>query len=501
VPLGKGIRNLVLAGVYWLPRPGWWVFVASLVLVAWAATGYVRALTPVTLVVDGVSQQVHTRRTTVGALLDDAGIAWTGWDRIAPEPGAAVRSGMAIEVWHAHPVTVVADGTTRTVYTHSQRVDEILGQAGLALRASDELWVNGARMTAGGILSEPQARPLRAASSRGAQRSTPLTISHIEVRRATLIHVSDNGVEQTIRTMSDTIGQALLEAGILLYLGDRVYPDLGAPVTAGLHVRIRRGTPVSVAVDGRVLRTRTHAATVEEVLAELGISLVGKDLVIPPPDAGVADPLHIQVVRVAERALIEQEEIPFQTEWIADPALELDQRRVDNVGAPGIRRRRYKAVYHDGAEVARHLEDEWVAWEPQSRQIAYGTRIIVRTLETPDGPIEYWRRIRVFLTSYTEATCGKAPDHPWYGLTRLGWKMRHGIIAVDPKVIRLRTPLYVPGYGRGVAGDTGGLIKGKHIDLGYDVDNFIWYYEWGYVYLLTPVPPASEIPWILPDYP
>jgi 3D (Asp-Asp-Asp) domain-containing protein len=72
---------------------------------------------------------------------------------------------------------------------------------------------------------------------------------------------------------------------------------------------------------------------------------------------------------------------------------------------------------------------------------------------------------------------------------------------VDPQVIRLRSAVYVPGYGKGIAGDTGGLINGRHVDLGYDVENITWHYEWGYVYLLTPVPSSSQIPWILPDSP
>ena len=79
--------------------------------------------------------------------------------------------------------------------------------------------------------------------------------------------------------------------------------------------------------------------------------------------------------------------------------------------------------------------------------------------------------------------------------------MRQGIIAVDPTVIRLRSELYVPSYGLGVAGDTGGMIKGRHIDLGFEVDGYIHYWQWGEVYVLTPVPPASQISWILPDWP
>ena len=49
--------------------------------------------------------------------------------------------------------------------------------------------------------------------------------------------------------------------------------------------------------------------------------------------------------------------------------------------------------------------------------------------------------------------------------TFLGFKMRRGLVAVDPKVIPLRSRLYVQGYGYGYAADTGSAIKGNRIDL------------------------------------
>jgi len=76
----------------------------------------------------------------------------------------------------------------------------------------------------------------------------------------------------------------------------------------------------------------------------------------------------------------------------------------------------------------------------------------------------------------------------YYGYTALGMKMRFGIVAVDPNVIPMRTEVYVPGYGVGFAGDTGGAIYGRRIDLGYDDDNLVLWYKWVDVYLLTPVP-------------
>jgi 3D (Asp-Asp-Asp) domain-containing protein len=43
----------------------------------------------------------------------------------------------------------------------------------------------------------------------------------------------------------------------------------------------------------------------------------------------------------------------------------------------------------------------------------------------------------------------------------VGW----GAIAVDPSVIPLGARIGVPGYGLGVAADTGGAIVGARIDL------------------------------------
>jgi len=501
----KGLRNLFTALFRGLPVPGMWIGMALIALMVYWGIGYIGQLLPVTLVVDGVPTQMRTHCATVGELLDDVGITLSETDRVLPAPDTAIQANMVINVEHARAVTITVRQVTAsssrqwTLYTHAQTLDDLLQEADLTLGPHDRLEVNGQAVWHAG--NEP-SMPGRALSSRGQRAPDAAPITQIEIERALRIQVHDGPLTQTLYTTADTVGAALQEAGLLVYLGDRIYPPLDAPLTPGQHVYIQRGKWLFVDVDGCTLRTRTHADTVQAALAEAGVALVGADFTLPAPETPIQDGLHVRVVRVTEATIIEQTEIPFLTEWIPDPTLELDRRRVDNPGANGITRRRYKAIYHDGHEVERYLEDEWTALEPQTRRIAYGTKIVVRTLETEDGQtIEYWRRLRVFLTSYTEATCGKAPGDPWYGITRIGWKMRHGIIAVDPQVIPMLTEIYVPGYGRGIAADTGGMIKGMHIDLGHEVDNFKMYYWWGYAYLLTPVPPANKIRWILPDFP
>lgn len=71
-------------------------------------------------------------------------------------------------------------------------------------------------------------------------------------------------------------------------------------------------------------------------------------------------------------------------------------------------------------------------------------------------------------TAYTDNV---ASQGKWVGQTATGMKPQVGVIAVDPKVIPLGTKLYVEGYGNCIAGDTGGAIKGRRLDLFYNTQS------------------------------
>jgi 3D (Asp-Asp-Asp) domain-containing protein len=51
------------------------------------------------------------------------------------------------------------------------------------------------------------------------------------------------------------------------------------------------------------------------------------------------------------------------------------------------------------------------------------------------------------------------------GATASGAEPGWGTVAVDPAVIPLGTRMNVPGYGDGVAADTGAAVRGHMIDL------------------------------------
>ena len=69
---------------------------------------------------------------------------------------------------------------------------------------------------------------------------------------------------------------------------------------------------------------------------------------------------------------------------------------------------------------------------------------------------------------YVSATAYSAQDPGNSTRTVAGTLVRRGVIAVDPNVIPMGTRVFIPGYGEAVAEDTGGAIKGNHIDIAFD---------------------------------
>ncbi len=451
------------------------VALVILVVVGGLAATYQADAVPVTLIVDGEARPVRTHQQTVGALLLDAGLTLRPEDIVEPAPETSLQPGMTVSVSRARPVTIQADGRTWTVWTHAKTADQILSENGISLQPADRVTMTSCESAATAACAGDWIRVVRA---------VPLTLH-------------EDGRTVSFLTSAPTVGQALEGLGLALYRADRVRPDLGQPVSAGMHIYLERSRPVTVLVDGKTIRTRTHRSRVGEVLADLGIVLVGQDYTDPPPDTPLGEETVVQVIRVAEIFVVQQEPIPYSVRWQADPELEIDHRRLIQEGAAGILQRRWRVRYENGAEVARALEDEYVAVPPTDKIIGYGTQIVVRQLETPEGTVEYWRVIRMLATSYSASTAGVLKTAPYYGRTRLGLPMQKGIVAVDPRVIPLRSRVYVPGYGIGLAADTGGAIKGRRIDLGYNDDDLILWYRWVDVYILTPVPPPDQIPYIL----
>jgi len=479
------------------------------------ALGLQRTSSSVVVEVDGERFQVNTHASTIGAALENAGVDVYPEDVVIPALDTLLQPGDTVRVQRARPVVLSVDGRSYEVRTQAKTIEGLLAEQAVTLGPADEVWYDGRLVEPDMPLVNGSA--VREVSSRGGARTAAVLRNAagqasgpapevaaaplISLRRAAEITLDDGGVTTTLHTTLSTVGQVLQANGLTLYMGDEIRPGMQEPVATGLLVQILRSAPVSIEVDGRTIRTRTRAVDVAGVLGQESITLVGLDTVEPALDIPLEPGMQIRVTRVHQEYEFEFDAVPFETELVPDPKVEIDNIRLLREGQVGLTKRRYRVVYENGQEVGRVLEDEWHSQPPLTKTVAYGTKIVVRTLDTPDGPMEYWRKMRVYVTSYKPSSTGKSKDHPRYGYTRLGIFLRRGIVATDPKVIPLRTWMYVPGYGKAKAGDTGGGVKGKFVDLGFGDDDYESWHWWMDVYLLTPVPPASDIRWILPDHP
>ncbi|MGF9964040.1 SH3 domain-containing protein [Bacillus rhizoplanae] len=79
------------------------------------------------------------------------------------------------------------------------------------------------------------------------------------------------------------------------------------------------------------------------------------------------------------------------------------------------------------------------------------------------------RELTVEATAYTADPSENGGTHGGHVLTAMGHDLTANpnmkMVAVDPKVIPLGSKIWVEGYGEAIAGDTGGAIKGKRIDV------------------------------------
>ena len=476
------------------------LIVVVLTFMGWAAWRV--AARPITVVVDGVEETVYTRRHVVQDLLPDLGLTLEPQDRVQPSLDSVLESSMLVTIQRARPVRILVDGRDINSASWGGTAGQVLADAGIVVDPYDEILVDGIRIPHDVPLPEAAVDVEQATYGRryGWHR-LQLTPIQLRVHRAIPITVDEGGLPFTVRTTAQTVGEALRQARITIYLGDRVQPGLGNQVSTGMRVFIQRSTPISLRVDERFLKTRTRANTVADALTELKIGLSGMDRVTPALEQPLYDNIKIDVTRVWEDVEIEEQIEPFETIFEPDANLLIDTRQIVNNGAEGIVRTRYRVRYEDGEQISRVLEDTWVAQEPTQRVIAYGQRIVANNATVEGQEITYWRKIRMRASSYSASTAGVSPDAPWYGTTYTGDPMRFGIVAVDPRVIPLRTRVYVPGYGYGDALDMGSAIRAKRIDLGYDDDNLVLWSQWADVYLLWPPPPEYQITWVLPNWP
>lgn len=427
----------------------------------------------VTLQLGAERYRLASSAKTVGDLLQAQDVRVGADDVIVPPRDTPLRDGLRVRVEQARPVQVTVDGETRILRTTFENPYDILQQADIQVDALDQVQVDGQSITPANLVA------------------WPLPASEIVIQNALDVTIVDGDTTYNLRTTGDTVGDALFEADVELFMADRVQPPISTPLEPDMRIVVERARPVTIEVDGETVETRVQGGTVADALARANVQLKDEDYTVPSRGRELVPGMTVRVMRVTQETITEEEPIQYETVYQADSEMELDTRAVVQAGQEGVYQRTSRVRYENGSEVSREVVDEGVARPPQNRVVAYGTNVVIRTVNTPEGPREYWRKLRMYATSYKPEALGGDRT------TSIGETLRKGIIAIDPDIVSYRTEMYVPDYGVGTAADTGGPRSTPYwVDLGYTNDNWVPWSGWVDVYLLTPVP--DDIDYMLP---
>ncbi|MBV8151370.1 MAG: DUF348 domain-containing protein [Candidatus Eremiobacteraeota bacterium] len=275
--------------------------------------------------------------------------------------------------------------------------------------------------------------------------------------------------EREITTTAATVGEALREAGIIAAEGDAVSPSLDTPISDGLTIDYRAAFPVTLIVGGQPQEVRTAARTVADLLVERDVALAPIDRVSPARDTPLSADAIVRVSRVVEWTKRIREQLAPLVVHRLDPDLAPTVSKTIARGRPAVRERllRYRRA-DDDVRIERAVIETRVLAAGRPKVVASGILAYEHYLRIAGRAARGTVRlanaaIRVLATAYTPY-CGGGCS----GITALGTRAGYGIVAVDPGVIPLGTHLYIPGYGRAIAGDTGGAIRGRRIDLGFE---------------------------------
>lgn len=434
---------------------------------------YRETLTEVTFDIDGYVFSERVRAETVAEALAEVDVLVESADQVEPQRKTELAENVTIQVTKAAQVAIEVDNRVMRFYTHSDDPFAILDEANIMLGTWDEITVDGIR----GNSYPVGNRPPRI----------------IRVLRANEITIVDGLTSQTIMTTAETVGGALRNAELALFVADDVHPSLGTAIEHGMTIEISRAVPVTVLVDAQEIHTRAQGNTIADILADVGITLAEQDYTVPSENMPIQPEMRIRVVRVTDTLEIIETPIAYETVIRPDATMQLDEQRLLQTGQNGLREERIRVRYEDGREVSRYSLGIWDKEPALDEVILYGTKVTRDTV--PNTNEEYWRMLPMSVGAYSAQVGGTERQNPRSNTTSLGGTIREGVVAVDPTVIPLGTAVYIEGYGRAIASDALREGSGARILLGYREATLQPWSGSVEVYILAPVPP--EIPYFV----
>lgn len=297
-----------------------------------------------------------------------------------------------------------------------------------------------------------------------------ITIYTVSIRKVVNVAIGKKVIG--VVTYKSTVRDILEQNKIVLGSKDKVKPSLDTKVKNGQEIYIKKAINLDVFVDGKNLKVKSAENSVGSMLKAEKISLSDIDKVKPAKNSNIKAAMKVVITRVSSKTSTEVLPIGYETVVQKDDSMGTDQQQVVQQGVNGSKEVTTNITYEDGKEVSRNITSQVVKSGPIQAIVKVGTLGVVNV--DRGGRALYKTKVSAAATGYTnDAT---------FGITASGASTKrdengYSSVAVDPRVIPLGTKLYIPGYGYGIADDTGGAIKGDRVDLFFNSESEC--YSWG----------------------
>ncbi len=220
---------------------------------------------------------------------------------------------------------------------------------------------------------------------------------------------------------------------------------------------------VTLSIDNRnddKLIVSVPSVELGKVLEKQNITLDETCVVNHPLDTVVYEGMEVVIDSITYESYEVSTEIPFETKIVECQTVPKGTKSVLKKGQNGTMVSTYRKKIVNGVCESEELVNQVTATQPTAEVVQLG---VGGSFKGKDGKTyNYSYYIDVTATCY-----GKADGSG--DITASGTPAREGVIAVDPRVIKLGTKCYVTGNYRDLgvcyAEDTGGAIKGNRIDV------------------------------------